>query len=210
MILFVESLDYRYPGSSRSVISQLNLECGVGQSLLIVGDNGCGKSTLGKLISGLLQPSSGTVVINEKNVFRLPSRKRVSAAMYVHQENHLQYFKSSLEDEIRWMEKWMSAEADLTQLGAFFVSNDLIRNPHDLSVNEAWRFSLYLSMIAPPTVLFIDEIPAISNRNNRAALSNLMKARHELGLVTVLSYQRILDYPFQAVLAMEEGRLTSV
>ncbi|MGE0622071.1 MAG: ATP-binding cassette domain-containing protein [Pseudomonadales bacterium] len=60
--LIVDGLGYAYPGSARQVVRDAHLELQGTEKLLLTGDSGSGKSTLGALLSGSLQPASGTVL----------------------------------------------------------------------------------------------------------------------------------------------------
>lgn len=62
----VKKVTFRYPGMSRSIISNLSFDIAKGERFLIVGENGAGKSTLLKLISGVLKPNAGKVTIGTK------------------------------------------------------------------------------------------------------------------------------------------------
>lgn len=61
----VEALHYRYPGTTRDVLEGIDLTIGAGSSVALVGSTGSGKSTLVDLILGLLEPTSGRIVIDE-------------------------------------------------------------------------------------------------------------------------------------------------
>lgn len=69
-----ERVSFAYPGTSRLVLCDLDLELPAGTSTAIVGLNGAGKTTLVKLLAGLYQPSSGMVTVDGINVARLETR----------------------------------------------------------------------------------------------------------------------------------------
>ncbi|HUR48252.1 MAG TPA: ABC transporter ATP-binding protein [Acidimicrobiales bacterium] len=52
---------YRYPGTDRTAVSGVDLEIGAGEVVALVGENGSGKTTLAKILSGLYQPTEGSV-----------------------------------------------------------------------------------------------------------------------------------------------------
>jgi ATP-binding cassette subfamily B protein len=60
----LRDLEFRYPGTERTVLEHLNLTIPAGATVALVGENGSGKSTLVKLLLGLYRPSSGEVLID--------------------------------------------------------------------------------------------------------------------------------------------------
>src|SRR5699024_6155360 len=66
--LNTKNLSYRYPNSNEEIIKNLNLKIPAGSKVAILGRSGAGKSTLLKLIAGALDPSSGSITIDGKEV----------------------------------------------------------------------------------------------------------------------------------------------
>ena len=60
----LRNVSFAYPGSSRRVLEEVNVEFAAGSVVAIVGENGGGKSTLVKLLSGLYRPTSGRVEVD--------------------------------------------------------------------------------------------------------------------------------------------------
>lgn len=62
----LEHVSYRYPGAVSDAVHDVSMELQAGQSVAFVGDSGSGKTTLMMLALGFLQPTSGTVYINDR------------------------------------------------------------------------------------------------------------------------------------------------
>jgi ATP-binding cassette subfamily B protein len=62
--LHIEGLSFRYPGTERTVLSDIDLAIEPGEVVAIVGENGSGKSTLVKLIAGLYRPDTGRILLD--------------------------------------------------------------------------------------------------------------------------------------------------
>ncbi|MCC8378714.1 peptidase domain-containing ABC transporter [Xenorhabdus sp. PB30.3] len=62
--LTIHDLHYQYDSLSKPIISGFNLHINAGESIAIVGPSGAGKTTLMKLMSGLLEPNKGTILMN--------------------------------------------------------------------------------------------------------------------------------------------------
>ncbi|WP_280275941.1 ABC transporter ATP-binding protein [Nocardia wallacei] len=63
-----EGLGFRYPNGPRDVLSDMDLRIEVGKSLAIVGENGAGKTTVVKLLAGLLPPDTGRVTVDGRDL----------------------------------------------------------------------------------------------------------------------------------------------
>jgi branched-chain amino acid transport system ATP-binding protein len=72
------------------VVDDIDIEVGTGEAVAIIGSNGAGKTTLFRAIVGLLRPMAGRVVLDGKDLTRLPAHRRSRAGIaYVPAERHL-------------------------------------------------------------------------------------------------------------------------
>ena len=62
----IKNLSFKYPGTESVILDNLNLSIAADEKVALVGPNGCGKSTLIKLLLGLYQPNEGSISINSK------------------------------------------------------------------------------------------------------------------------------------------------
>lgn len=84
-VLAAHGLGYGYPG--RAVGEGLELRVSAGEVLVVLGPNGCGKTTLFKTLLGLLPPLAGRVTMDGGDLIRLPRRARARLMAYVPQSN---------------------------------------------------------------------------------------------------------------------------
>ena len=78
----VEGISFRYPGTDRNVLSDVDLHLPAGATVAIVGENGAGKSTLVKLLTGLYEPTTGRIAADGIDLRRFSTsdwRERTSA-----------------------------------------------------------------------------------------------------------------------------------
>ena len=64
----VKNVSFKYPGSEKLILRNINFKIKNNSSIGIVGKTGCGKSTLIKLLAGLLSPSEGKILVNNKDI----------------------------------------------------------------------------------------------------------------------------------------------
>ena len=67
-----EHVSFAYPGTERLVLDDVNLELPAGKVVAIVGENGAGKTTLVKLLAKLYEPTSGRILIDRRELSRIP------------------------------------------------------------------------------------------------------------------------------------------
>ena len=73
----LKDISFRYKGSNFDIIKNVNLEINKGEFIGIIGKTGCGKSTFLDIIMGLIQPSEGTIKIDNKNIFDPQNKKNL-------------------------------------------------------------------------------------------------------------------------------------
>lgn len=64
----IKNMSFRYPGTDKNVLQNINLQFHTGQKIAIVGKNGSGKTTLVNLLMGLYTPTEGEILINGKHI----------------------------------------------------------------------------------------------------------------------------------------------
>lgn len=70
-----EHVSFAYPGTSRVVLEDVSLTLPAGAVVAIVGENGAGKTTLVKLLAKLYEPSSGSILVDDTPLARVPARE---------------------------------------------------------------------------------------------------------------------------------------
>ena len=150
-----ENIGFRYKNGS-DVLNGISVSAEQGEVIAIAGSNGCGKTTFGKIISGLLKPTSGGVLYNGKKMSISEMKRNV---MFVMQEAEFQFFTNSVINELRYGNKGregLSEEIErlLKKTGMWEIRN---RHPFSLSGGQMQRLSLMLAYLSPKPVVVLDE-----------------------------------------------------
>jgi ABC-type multidrug transport system fused ATPase/permease subunit len=93
-----EKVSFKYPGSEKMVIEDISFSINKGEKISIVGLNGAGKTTLIKLICRLYHPTSGTIYINDRDIFEYEHSSYMKQLSAVFQDYKL--FDFSIEENI--------------------------------------------------------------------------------------------------------------
>ena len=144
-VLAVHNLSKSF--DEKHLFSNINFEIKRGERVAIIGDNGTGKTTLLKIINGLLPPDTGEIIYGSN----------VSIAYY-DQEHQVLHMDKTLFDEISDTYPDMSNTQIRNILAAFlFTGEDVYKKIGDLSGGERGRVSLVKLMLSKANFLLLDE-----------------------------------------------------
>ncbi len=146
------------------ILNHLNLTVQTGETVAIVGASGSGKSTLLGLVSGLDQPDSGEVIINDQSLQKLNQKDmtgfRASNIAIVFQQYYLVQHLTALENVLLPLEI-LNQKVDinfvnnlLDQVG---LSHRMHHKPNQLSGGESQRLALARALVIKPSLLLADE-----------------------------------------------------
>ena len=169
-----------------------------GDSILLQGENGSGKTTILKILSGLLEPRAGKFIIeNETAVeYKAARNKLIAQSIYLHQQPFL--FDTSVENNLAYANKSESAlneheQDNLTTL--FGIEKILGNNAANLSIGQKQRVALARSLIFNPRLLVLDEpFTAIDKESFIASVEALMQYRRRGGTLLLVSHQHDRDF----------------
>ncbi len=149
------------------VLDGIDIDCGAGGSLVVIGGSGTGKSVLVKCILGLLRPDAGSVAIDGVETVRLRRKAREKLL----QKCGVLFQGSALFDSLRvWenvafgliqgrgMERDAAREIALGKLGAVGLGREVGElRPAELSGGMQKRVALARAIAADPEIIFFDE-----------------------------------------------------
>ncbi len=170
----IKNLTFSYPGQSSKVLNNITLEVRAGEKVGIIGPIGSGKTTLGKLMLGLFEPSSGMVTMDGTDIRQIDPTELRRFIGYVPQD--IQLFRGTVRNNVT-----MGAQDvdDLTIMRASILAgvDDFIKKHplgFDMEIGELGRglsggqrqcIVIARAMLLDPPVLVLDE--PTSNMDNR-------------------------------------------
>ena len=101
--LVLDEVTFRHAGSRGDVFRKLSLSLAPGESLLVVGRAASGKTTLSRLLIGLLKPRTGQIRLGDMNITRLPDYVRAEVIGYLPQ--HVELFDGTVAENIARFEQ---------------------------------------------------------------------------------------------------------
>ena len=181
-----ENLTFSYSGSPPFILSGIDLEINNGEYVSVVGDNGCGKSTLMKLILGFLKPTHGSIVSSAKKIGYVPQKSdSTNSGFPITVYEMLNSYRKLLKIK----DKSVVAES-LRQVGLSDFSRSLMGN---LSGGQAQKALIARALMGNPELLILDEPSAgVDIDSQRDIYAFLKKLNTEQG-ITIVSVEHNLD-----------------
>lgn len=163
-------------------VKQMNLSVSEGEFLTLLGPSGCGKSTILRLIAGLEQPTSGQIMMNQRNITRLRPGDRNIAMVF---QSYALYPHMTVYDNIASGLKLKNVAATeikqrVNEVGNFLSLRDLMdRKPGQLSGGQRQRVAVARALVRRPGVFLLDEplsnLDALLREHVRAELRQLFE-----------------------------------
>ncbi|MCY6369310.1 ABC transporter ATP-binding protein [Clostridium ganghwense] len=162
MYIQIKDLNFKYKNSKQNVIKDFNLNIKRGNIVCILGESGCGKSTILRLISGLEEPLSGSIkidgkiVVDDKN-FVYPEKRGIGMVF----QDYALFPHMTIEENIKFGIKKISHDEKKKRVEEVLKLVNLQgyekRYPHELSGGQQQRVALARAIAPKPALILLDE-----------------------------------------------------
>ena len=196
-MLRLEAVSFHYPKCETNIINELSCEFNPGEWVAITGRNGCGKTTLVKLLTGVLRPSAGRIVLDGKDLSGLDLFGIGQHIGCVFQDPSRQLFCRTVTEEISYgLRNLALAESEIQERVEHYLKlfdlEDLAQSfPGNLSQGEQQRVVLAAVMALGTRYLLLDEPTSSLDMPTREKLGESLEALVQAGCgVIVVSHER--------------------
>lgn len=198
------------------ILASVDLIIKPGETIAIVGESGSGKSTLLSLLAGLDTPSTGSVVINDRNITLLDEDGRAALRNelvgFVFQSFQLLPGLTALENVMLPLELRGAADAENAARGLLQrvgLGHRLSHTPRQLSGGEQQRVALARAFVTRPAILFADEPTGNLDSKTGAHIIDLL---FELNLeqhttLILVTHDATLAARCQRTVRLDSGRM---
>ena len=210
----VSHLSFSYDGQN-DVIKDVSFEIPKGSYTPIVGHNGSGKSTIAKLLIGLLKAKSGEIKIlgntlNEENVYSLRNHVGI-----VFQNPDNQFIGSTVADDIAFglenhcvpQEQMQAIIEDVA--ARVNMSNFLDSEPTKLSGGQKQRVAIAGILAIAPDIIIFDESTSMLDPQGKASINEQIQKLHDERNITILSITHDMEEVAQSeyVIVLKDGKV---
>ncbi len=198
-------------------VDGVSLSVSPGEMLALYGPSGSGKTTLLLMVAALLEPTSGAVLVNGRDVSSLSEREashyRLSELGFVRQNFDLLPGVSAIDNavlkllkDVRWREAHRRVRPLLERLG---LGERLDHRAETLSMGERQRVMIARALSTEPRLLLADEpTGSLDSQRSREVLELLRELCKERSVAVVLvSHDPLAAGYADRVLALQDGRL---
>jgi len=209
-------------GEARTyAVREVSFEANLGEMLYIVGPSGSGKTTLLSMISGILRPNSGTVRVEDKEIWGLTDDEiadfRLNTVGFVFQDFHLFPRLTTAENVAiplilkrrNWNESIKEAMEYLEIVG---LKERAHLPPVKLSTGEQQRVAIARAIVSHPDLLILDEPTASLDGDTGRRILDFVKKNilNENRCIIIVTHDsRIFGYS-DRMMKMEDGKITEV
>jgi putative ABC transport system ATP-binding protein len=189
--------------------------------LFIVGPSGSGKTTLLSMISGILRPNEGTVLVKDKEIRAMSnddiSDFRLNTVGFVFQDYHLFPRLTTAENVaiplILKRQDWDgSVKVALEHLEIVGLKHRAHLTPRKLSIGEQQRVAIARAIVGRPDILILDEPTASLDGDTGRKIVDFIKKNilnDDRCIVIVTHDNRIYEYA-DRIMQMEDGRIAEI
>lgn len=208
------SLQYRtLKKKVKHALTDINISCYEGDLITLVGNNGAGKSSLIKLITGIMRPSQGDVLIQGINTRKATPEKLSDFVSYVYQKPEEMFIDDSVRKDIEYYLKARKVQDYEVLVEKLLGDFSLVDIQHQdgrlLSGGQQRRASLAIGAAMNPSIILLDEPTAnldIATKKHMVHMLNKLRKHVKLVIVATHDMQLVSEWA-NRVIVMNQGRI---
>jgi len=201
-----------------NILQNIILSVNPQERVTFVGRTGVGKSTLFKLIMGLLKPSQGSITINGIDVYKIPNSEKRKIFGYVDQNFHM--IKGTVAEQISLQDNSITTmqienALDFVGLTEYILSlengyDTQVKNDNIFSQGQKQLLAIARAIVTNPPILLLDEITAnLDSITEEKVVSVLQKASHAHTILSI-SHRLSSMLASDTVVILENGKVKNV
>lgn len=209
----IENLHFSYQ-QGEEILSGLNFEIDE-KTTAVIGQNGAGKTTFVKLLKGLLKPTAGRILYEEKDISAMTVAVIAKNIGMVFQNPNDQIFKNHVLDEVMFgplqigMGRQEAAERAHAALDMFELSGRADANPYDLGLSERKLVAIASILAMNTRVVILDEPTIAQDYRGKQLIGRAVHQLRKEGrtVITIIHDMDFVAENFERVIVFAKGKI---
>ena len=209
VVMKLDNVSFGYD-SKLNVLSGITFDVIEGDSVAIVGGNGCGKTTLFKLMIGVTKPNKGDISILGLSSYSLDDIAGKVGMLFQNPDEQL--FTETVEDEIMFGPRQLKLEFDIDkELKYFGIERYRKSHPHSLSKGERQRVTFISVLAMRPDIIILDEPTTGLDYDNWVKLMDMAESFRKKGKTIIFSThsRKVVKRYARRIITLDKGRIIS-
>jgi ATP-binding cassette subfamily C protein LapB len=217
--IHLENVQFRYPEASSSALDGVNLQINPGERIAIVGRVASGKSTLGRLLCGIYQPTDGSMLVGGIDSRQYRPQQLRAALRFVGQDSAL--FTGTVKDNLTLGNRETNDDDLIAAMRATGADQFLSRDAggFDRPVGEGGRslsggqrafLALTRALVSPSELLFLDEpTGAMDSQTEKQFVERLSRSLTERQTLVISTHRPALFSICERLIVLDKGRIVA-
>lgn len=209
----IENVTYKYKGSSNNVLNELSFSVKDGEVIAIIGKNGSGKSTIGRLISGISKIKKGKIIIDNLDISESKNYNMLQEKIgIVFQNPENQIIFNSIYDELSFSLKGLEKSEIENRINNALKQVDMLefknQDLYTLSLGQKQRVMIAEVLAKNPKYIILDEPTTMIDSQGKEKIYGIIKSLKKQGY-TIICITNLADEILIAdrTLILSEGKI---
>ncbi len=211
----IDNVSFRY-GNRDLVINNLSMSIHKGEKIAIVGESGCGKTTIAKLLMGFYECESGTIKIGEKLISDISKSELRSKTAYVSQNTFL--FSGLIKDNIKLgnedlTDKQIEKICEISSADEFIdtlpqgYNSILDENANNFSGGQKQRLAIACSLTNNPSIIILDEATSNLDPSTESSVINSIFSNYNEATIILIAHRLNTVKSCDCIYVMDNGNI---
>lgn len=210
-VIELKNCDFRYKSSEKSILSNTNIAVNNNEKIAIVGENGSGKSTFMKILSGLYSNYEGSLEVWGQEIRDINKSEFIENIGYVHQDIHL--FQETIlynivignknikVDDVEKLMVSVNLEKFVNKLNV-----PLLEFERNISGGEKQRIMLCRILLKKPKLLLLDEATSAVDFKTERKINDLILSLKDTTVISILHKMYLTKF-YDRILVFDHGSI---
>jgi ABC-type multidrug transport system fused ATPase/permease subunit len=199
-INYLQLKNINYSIQNNVILQNVNLEFEKGKFYILTGSSGIGKTITFDLISGLISPQSGEIIINQQQLSTEEIKQYQASINYVQQQSvvlgmtireNINFFSTPSEDNLQKATQLAGLEKLIEKLPNG-LDTEVNEDNRNFSGGEIQRITIARALVNPPSVLILDEVTNSLDKENENLIMESLQTIKQNSIVIMITHKEYL------------------